>query len=221
MSWKEWNRKNGRPRCSADERYSPLGEHVGKLLVDPERRFTAGHVADPADTVDDRVAVLAVGLDPQEIGVLMACRPVADLASVAHLDRIGPVETYHTAILEIDGRHSVAGCREQEAVVEADLERSGSNLSVPVDVAFTQPEVPLADDGRLVAGTLEHRSESWLARTDDRGCIARQDLGAAAKAMLAGEQRVPRRRAGRRGAVAVREEDALGREPTDVWRLDA
>ena len=90
-------------------------------------------------------------------------------------------------------------------VVEADLERAGLDLAVPVDVALAQAEVPLADDAGRVARLLEHRRQRRPAGLDDqRASPGRMPVPCLRHGVLAGQQRVARRRAGGRGAVAHR-----------------
>ena len=89
--------------------------------------------------------------------MVLAGRLVADGLLVADPDRVGRVEADDAAVLDVDARHAVAGGGDEEAVVEADVERAGRDVAVPVEVARAQPEVPLADDAGRVAGL----SASW------------------------------------------------------------
>ena len=61
-----------------DERGRLAGEDVRHVLVLPERRLAAGHVADPADAVDDRLVVPVARMDLEQIRVAPARRLVAD-----------------------------------------------------------------------------------------------------------------------------------------------
>ena len=58
-------------------------------------------------------------------------------------------------------------------VVEADVERAGLDLAVPVGVAGrAEAEVPLADDAGRVAGALQHRRQRRPAGLDDQRRVA-------------------------------------------------
>ena len=97
-----------------------------------------GHPADAADAVDDRVvvAVAASALELEQLGILAPGRLGADFFAIAHLDRIGGIESDDAMVLHIDARHAVAGRGHDEGVVEADLERPGLDLAVPIRPAF-------------------------------------------------------------------------------------
>ena len=116
---------------------------------------------------------------------------------LADVQRVARVQVHDAVVLEEHGRHPVAGCREQEAVIKADLQRPWLDVLVPVDTAVAKAEVPFADDSRRVTGALEHRRDRRLAGPDDGRCVARENCRLAAEAVLAGQQRVARGRAGR------------------------
>ena len=70
-------RRTGRTARSADaldELDGVAGEDVGHVLVTPERRAPAGHVADAADAVDDRLVVAVARVYAQAFSGLRACR---------------------------------------------------------------------------------------------------------------------------------------------------
>ena len=138
-----------------DEGDGLAGDRVGHVLVLPARRLAAGHVADPADAVDDRVVVAVARLDLEQLRVVGAGRLVADRRSVADLDRVVGVIADDPAVFDVDARHAVAGGRDDERVVESDLARPGRDRPVVVGRRCAEAEVPLADDARGVAGLLE------------------------------------------------------------------
>ena len=63
-----------------DEVDGMLRKHIGDVLIVPAGRFAAGHVADAADAVDDRVVVTVRRFHRQQIGTLGARWLVADFA---------------------------------------------------------------------------------------------------------------------------------------------
>ena len=210
-----------RGRVPLDERDGLAGEHVGHVLVDPARGLPAGHVADPADAVDDRLVVAVARLHLEQAGVRRAGRLVADRLAVADPDRVARVEADDAMAPDEHAGHAVAGRRHDEGVVEADLERARPDRAVPVDRAGPEPEVPLADDPRRVARPLQHRGQGLAPRLDDEGGIARQDARPLpSPGIFPREQGVSRRRAGRRRGVRVGEPQALPRQPVDVRRAD-
>ena len=98
---------------------------------------------------------------------------------------------------------------------------SGPGLISPFQssVLAAEPEVPLADDARPIAGALQHARERRPARLDDQPGVAGQDAGPLLPpGVLAGEQGIPRRRAGRRRRVGVGEVQPCLRQPVDVRR---
>ena len=52
-------------------------EHVRHVLVFPQRGPAAGHVADAADAVDDRLIVAVAWMHLEEFGMILAGRPLA------------------------------------------------------------------------------------------------------------------------------------------------
>ena len=84
---------------------------------------------------------------------------------VVDLDRVGRVEADDAMVLDEDAGHAVAGGGHDEAIVEADLERAGLDLAVPIEgSSLAQAEVPLADDAGRVAGLFEDRTAAWCGR---------------------------------------------------------
>ena len=80
------------------------------------------------------------------------------------MDRVVGIEADHAVVLDVDAGHAVAGGGDDEGVVEADLERAGLDLAVPVEVAGAQAEVPFADDAGAVAGLLAAWREACSGR---------------------------------------------------------
>ena len=62
-------------------------------------------------------------------------------------------------VLNIDARDAVAGRGDEVGGVEADFERSRRDVAVPVDIAITQTQVPLADDGGRIPGLFQNRGK--------------------------------------------------------------
>ena len=194
---------------------------VGHVLVDPSRGLPAGHVADPADAVDDRLVVAVARLQLEQVGVRRAGRLVADRLAVTDPDRVARVEADDVVAPDEHAGHAVAGRRHDEGVVEADLQRARLDRAVPVDRAGPQPEVPLADDPRRVARPLQHRGQGLAPRLDDEGGVAGEDARPLpSPGVFARQQGVAGRRAGRRRRVRVGEPQALPRQPVDVRRAD-
>ena len=71
----------------------------------------------------------------EQLGMVLAGRLVADRLVVADLDRVGRVEADDAVVLDVHAGHAVAGGGDDEAVVEADLQRAGLDLAVPVELA--------------------------------------------------------------------------------------
>ena len=88
--------------------------------------------------------------------------PIGSL--VADLDGIVGIEADDAVVLDVDARHAVARGRDDEAVVEADFERAGLDLAVPIGLAVAEAEVPFADDAGGVAGLLQDRRPAWCGR---------------------------------------------------------
>src|SRR3546814_17324124 len=89
--------------CSSDL----VEQSVGQLFILPARCFAARHVADAADTVDDRVRMFGIALELQLFGMLGAGRLAADLGLVIDADRVGGVEVHDAAIIDQQDRKSV------------------------------------------------------------------------------------------------------------------
>ena len=208
-------RKNGLRPMLLDERDGLAGEDVGHVLVFPQRRLAARHVADPADPVDDRLVVSVAGLHREQVGFARAGRPVADRLAVADADGIGGIEAGDAAVLDVDGRHAVAGGGHDEA--ESKPTSSGPGRISPFQsrpACRSEPEMPLADDaGRDSRPAAEYARQRRAAGLDDQRGVAGQDAGARlAPRVFAGQQRVARRRARRGRRMRVGEPDAFAGE---------
>src|SRR5690606_16600832 len=118
---------------------------VGDVLVGPSGRVAPLHPADSADAVDDRLVVPTARLRLEQFGVLAAGRLVADFPLVVDEDRVGRVETGDVMAFNVNAGDAVDGGRNDETMVEADLQRAGGELAVPVDLfrPLAQPQVPL------------------------------------------------------------------------------
>src|SRR5436190_19226666 len=99
------------------------------------------------------------GMHAEELGILLAGGLVADRVLVIDADRVFGVEVRDTAVLDEDARDAVAGRGNDKGVIEADLERAGTDLAVPIDLARAETEMPLADGAGAVAARLEHRGQ--------------------------------------------------------------
>ncbi len=75
---------------------------------------------------------------------------------VADPQRVGRVEIQDAVILHEDLRHAVVGGGQEEDEVEADFERAGVQLAVPVGAAVAaEAEMPFADHGGAITGLLQ------------------------------------------------------------------
>ena len=204
-----------------DERDRLAGEHVGHVFVDPPGGLAPGHVSDPADAAHDRLVVAVAWLYLEQARVFGAGRLVADRGTVTDPDRIARVETDDVMAPDEDARHTVAGRRHDEGLVEADFQGARLDHAVPVDRPGSEPEMPFADDPRRVARPLEHCRQGLAARLDDECGIAGEHARPLpAPRILSREQGVARRRAGRGWSMRVGEPQPLPRQAIDVRRSD-
>ncbi len=98
--------------------------------------------------------MLAIGLVPEQFGVVRAGRPVTNSAGIADTQRILPIQSHNAVVLEINCRDPVHRGRQQERVVEADFQRARLHFGVPVDVAVAEAKMPFADDTGRVSAAL-------------------------------------------------------------------
>ena len=78
-------------------------------------------------------------------------------------------------VFDIDARDAIAGGGNQVAVVEADFERAGFDIGVPIEIARAETEVPFADDAAGVAGRFQSAGKRLCARRNDQLRIAGQN----------------------------------------------
>src|SRR6476619_7503419 len=84
---------------------------------------------------------------------------VADRAAVAHPNWIGGVEPHDAMVLDIDAGHAIASGGNQEAIIKTELKRPRLDVAIPIEIAGSEPQVPLADDARGIAGGFERTGE--------------------------------------------------------------
>ena len=212
-----------RPRpLLLDEADGAAGEVVGHVLVFPQRGLAPLHVADAADAVDDRLIVAVARRHPELLGMALAGRAVVYRRRVTDRDRICRIEPDHAAVFDVNGGHAIAGRSHDERIVEADVVRRRRDFAVPVRPACgPETEVPLADDACRVACAPQQRGQRGPTGLDDQRRIARQDTGARlAERILAGQQRVARRCAGRRRGMRIGETQSGLRQAVDVRGAD-
>lgn len=87
---------------------------------------------DATDSVSNGIAVLGIGTELAQIGVVATGRLVTDLFLVAHLDGILWVEIRHPVVVHENGGHAVTGGRHDVAGVGTNLTRSHLDHLVPV-----------------------------------------------------------------------------------------
>lgn len=62
-------------------------------------------------------------------------------------------------------------------MIEADIEGTWSEITVPIWGGIAESEVPFSDDGGGVSCALEDGGEGFGTRSDDGGAIGRGDAG--------------------------------------------
>ena len=133
--------------------------------------------------------------------------------------RIGRIKVQYSVVLDVNLGHAIVGCRQQKAVVKSDLKRSRFQVAIPVGAFafFAESQMPLADDGCLLIGSLQDRRQSFHAWPDDRRTVWRRDAGSFfAKRVAACQERVASRCASRRTAVAASKSQTFACEPIDI-----
>lgn len=83
------------------------GQDIRLFLVIPARGMATSHVADAADTIDNRSIMPSTKRHPEQLRMIPAGRLVADRLPVADADRIHWVETDDTVVFDIHARHAV------------------------------------------------------------------------------------------------------------------
>ena len=72
-----------------------------------------------------------------------------------HPERIFRIQVQDAMVLHKNLWHPVIGRRQQKAVIEPNLQRPWLQLAIPLRLGITQPQVPFADDRRLIASRLQ------------------------------------------------------------------
>ena len=135
-----------------DEPQGLFGYPVRDLLVAPQGAFSALHVADARNAVDDGLVVSVGGSHPQQLGVVASGRLSREGFFVAHGDRVFWVEVHDPLVLDVNARDAVARGGHDEGVVEPDVPQSRSDFAVPLlPGRLSQAEVPFADGAGDVA----------------------------------------------------------------------
>ena len=91
--------------------------------IDPLRRLAASEKTDSPDAVHDGVVVPVRPVHHQTRAPADAIGEVGRGLCVAHPERVRRIEAPHAVILDEDLRHAVVRRGQNEAVIEADLER--------------------------------------------------------------------------------------------------
>ena len=141
------------------------------------------------DAVDDGVLVAGTAFDLQFHIRIQAGRLATDLRAVADLNRVRGIVADNAVILHENARHAVTGRRDEEGVVEAQLQRARLDVAIEIRLRLVaQPKVPFADHSRLVARGLEHGWDRDRAGFDKSGGVARSDAGSSLPPCVASRQ---------------------------------
>ena len=119
-----------------DEPHRTFCERVGDVFVGPQRGLASGHVANPADAIEDDIGVLFVGAHLQQLWVVPSGGLAADRAVVAHLDRVGGVELGDVVTINEHAGHAVNRGGNEECGVETDFQRAGFDFTVEIHRCF-------------------------------------------------------------------------------------
>ena len=210
-----------------DEAHGVHRDAVGNILVFPQRRLSAFHVAYTRNTVHNAlvVTVIRAGLQfRQQLGIFFSGRLALEVLRIADGDRIVGIEVDGTLILHVDTRHTVARSRHDVRVVEPYLGRSGSYALVPVLFAVfgAHPQMPFAYGSGSVSGLTEYFGQRQPVGTDDQCGIARGNPRAfSAPRVFSGKETVARRSAGGGSRVRIGESHAVVCERIGMRRLNA
>jgi hypothetical protein len=184
----------------AQPRQRPLRERGADLLVAVQRvrRLRAGH---------------------RRTHHLLGKRLRRRLAAIDQ--RVRRIESDDAMILYPHERWMTVHDRDAEEMVEAQLQRAGLEIGVPIRAGLAaEAKMPLAEAHRRVALLPEDARHRGSCRVhDQRAGIHHRPPETAAERILARQQRVTRRRADRGRRMCVGEPPALGGEPVDVRRL--
>src|SRR3954447_23286638 len=85
---------------------------------------------------------------------------------VTNFNRVSRVGIHHPVILHEHAGNTVGCSWNDEGVIEANLQRPGFDLAIPIYIAGTQAQVPLTHDPGLVSGLLEHAWNCQLLPID-------------------------------------------------------
>ena len=141
---------------------------------------------------------------------------------VAHLYRVFRIKPDYLTVTHIDGRDTVIGGSYEAGIVEADGIGRRSNLSVPVHIAVSHPEMPFAYGSGIVTSLLHHFRQCRDVHRDEKRGVARQNLGIGiAPGIKPCEHCIAARRGCGRGGVCIAEHPSPACERIDVWGLDS
>src|SRR5678815_5112587 len=165
-------------------------QDIRHIFIDPTRGLTTAHITDATDAIDDRLVMSVARVQPKQLRMILSRRLVEQWLAKADADRIVRIDSNDALILDIDARYAIASRRHEEGIIEADFAGARFCLSVPVDLALSEPEMPLADNARRVARTFQNGWQSRASGLDDEIGVDGQDSGAfLSKRVLAREHR--------------------------------
>ena len=152
-----------------DEGVGFLHPLVGEILVAEAGGLATGVEPDAADAVVDGAVVAVRPVHLEGVAVRLARRVVGRWDLVPDPERVGGVEVQDAVIFEINLRDAVVRSGKEEGRVEADLQRPGLELAIPLrTLAFlAEAEVPLAHDGGGIARRLHQVRQCGRVRVND------------------------------------------------------
>ena len=98
------------------------------------------------------------------IGILRAAGFIGNRLT-GDINRILRVKINHPTIPQIDTRNAIVRTGNQKRIIKPDFERTRLHIAVPVSIAYvclptgTEPQMPLSNDGGVIARFLEQVSE--------------------------------------------------------------
>src|SRR3954454_18751209 len=141
---------------------------------------------------------------------------------VTDLDRISRVGIHDSMVLDEYARNTIGRSWNDERVIEANLQRTGFDVGVPIDIAATQAKVPLAHYAGLISGSLKHARDCKLIAADDQaGITGENGCSRLTPGVLTGHQRIPRGRAGSGRRVSIGETQSSGCDRIDIGRSNS
>lgn len=205
-----------------DELRGLQGDRVSDTFVDPQRRTAPGHPSDARNTVDDRIVMAVARTQFQQLGILGARRPIADLVVIIHRNRIGRVQSHDMSVLHEDARHTIDRGRNEVFVIETYIARIGTNLDIEIRAADRpQTEVPFTHGSSDITGVVHGVGKRMALRVDDEFGISGSDLRIGqAPGIHTRQQTETRRRTGSGGRIGIDEALALRGQTVDVGRRD-